>query len=400
MIVTLYLKVHQPFRIKHYSFFSIGKDHRYFNGKEGKLNNKAIFQKVAAKSYIPTNAILLQLLNSFADFKLNLSLSGIFLDQAELYAPEALVSFQKLVQTGKVELLGETYYHSLSFLSTPEEFRLQIMLQEAKIQSLFKVKPRVFSNTEAAYHNEIAPIIKKLGYKGIVTEGADKILEWRSPNFLYHAWDDPDVLLFLKNYRLSDDIAFRFSEKQWSEHPLTAEKFASWVNKHENNADIINLCMDYETFGEHQWEASGIFNFLSALPEYLLKNNQNIFATLSEAAKKLTPVAPLNVPEYITWADTERDLSAWLENDLQKTAFQKIYALKNSVLASKNTALAEDWRRLQTSDHFYYMCTKWFADGDVHKYFNPYESPYEAFINYMNAVKDLEYRLKGIGNRD
>lgn len=394
MIITLYLKVHQPFRVKQYSFFSIGNDHNYFNGAEGKLNNKHIFQKVAAKSYIPANAILLRLLNSFKNFKLNLSLSGIFLDQAELYAPDVFDSFKKLVQTGKVEILGETYYHSLSFLHTPEEFRAQITLQEAKLKDVFNIKPRIFSNTEAAYQNEIAGMVEKLGYKGIVTEGADKILEWRSPNFLYHALNNPNVLLFLKNYRLSDDIAFRFSEKQWSEHPLTAEKFALWINQNEDNAEVINLCMDYETFGEHQWEDSGIFNFLNVMPEYILKNKRNIFATLSDTAKILKPIAALDVPEYITWADTQRDLSAWLDNNLQKTAFQKIYALRDRVLASKNTALVEDWRRLQTSDHFYYMCTKWFEDGDVHKYFNPYESPYEAFINYSNAVKDLELRIK------
>lgn len=394
MFLTFYLKVHQPFRVKQYPFFSIGRDHNYFNGQEGKYNNRAIFEKIAKKSYLPTNRILLHLLNSFEHFKLNLSLSGVFLDQAELFCPEVVESFKKLVKTGKVEMLGETYYHSLSFVKMPGEFYHQVSLQEARLKEMFGVKPRVFSNTEAAYSNGIASMVKSLGYEGIVTEGADKVLGWRSPNFLYTAHSEPNLLLFLKNYRLSDDIAFRFSEKSWKEYPLTAEKFARWINGHGGEGEIINLFMDYETFGEHQWEDTGIFHFLEAMPHYLLKDGNHTFLTMCEAGEKIKPVASLDVPHIITWADTERDLSAWLDNEMQKTALEKIYALRDAVIISKNRAIKEDWRRLQTSDHFYYMCTKWFADGDVHKYFNPYESPYEAFINYMNAVRDLELRIK------
>jgi len=393
MLVTLYLKVHQPFRVKHYPFFSIGKDHRYFNGENGKLNNRALFEKVAKKSYLPTNKILLNLLHSFKLFKLNVSLSGVFLDQAELFYPEVLDSFKALVQTGKVELLGETYYHSLSFLGFPQEFAYQVKLQEERLREIFRVKPHIFSNTEAAYNNDVAKMISTLGYKGILTEGADKVLEWRSPNFLYQASSAPNVRLFLKNYRLSDDISFRFSEKSWNEYPLSADKFALWIDESEATGEVINLCMDYETFGEHQWEETGIFNFLKAMPEYVLKNGINRFATLSEVGARLKPRATLDVPEVITWADTERDLSAWLDNEMQKAAFTKVYSFSESIAKSKKSSLGEDWRRLQTSDHFYYMCTKWFADGDVHKYFNPYESPYEAFINYMNVLKDLELRL-------
>lgn len=393
MLITLYLKVHQPFRVKHYPFFSIGKDHNYFNGSVGKLDNRAIFEKVAKKSYLPTNKILLHLLQSFPHFKLNLSLSGVFLDQAQLFYPEVLESFRTLVKTGKVEILGETYYHSLASLGFGKEFASQVKLQEEKLRAIFDIKPRIFSNTEALYSNEIAKMVGAMGYKGILTEGADKVLEWRSPNFLYRATGELSLTLFLKNYRLSDDISFRFSEPSWQEYPLTADKFASWINESEGRGEVINLCMDYETFGEHQWEDTGIFNFLKAMPEYILKNEKNKFVTLSEVGKRSKPAASLDVPYAITWADTERDLSAWLDNDIQKSAFQKVYALEGAMQKSRNKALIEDWRRLQTSDHFYYMCTKWFADGDVHKYFNPYESPYEAFINYMNVLKDVEYRL-------
>ncbi len=395
--VCFYFQVHQPRRMKKYRIFDIGRDHEYFNDEsESKLNNKKIIDKVAGKCYLPTNKLLLGLLKNNPRFKISYSLSGIFLEQLEQYNPEVLHSFQDLVKTGQVEILGETYYHSLSFLYSKPEFDKQVKMHRAKVKELFGVTPKVFRNTELIYNNEVAKEAEKMGYIGILAEGADHILGWRSPNFLYKPKDTKKIKLLLKNYRLSDDIAFRFSSRAWSEYPLTAPKFAQWVSAVNGNGDIVNLFMDYETFGEHQWEDTGIFEFMKHLPNEILKHPDNSFVTPSEAVQKFPEVAELDIPRYVSWADTERDLSAWLSNSIQKDAISKLYDLEHDILNSKDHKLIEDWRRLQTSDHFYYMCTKWFADGDVHKYFNPYESPYEAFITCMNILNDLQWRLKQV----
>lgn len=391
--ICFYFQVHQPRRIKRYRIFDIGSDHNYFNDSAiHDLNNRRVLAKVVEKCYLPTNAALLELLRKYPQFKVSFSISGILLDQLEENFPEVLNSFQELAGTGRVEFLGETYYHSLSFLYSQREFREQVALHKKRIGKLFSQTPQVFRNTELIYNNDLALFADGMGYKGIVAEGADHILGWRSPNFVYRPRGSQKIKLLLKNYRLSDDVAFRFSRTDWKEHPLTAPKFADWLSAVNGNGNVVNIFMDYETFGEHQWADTGIFDFLRALPEEILKHPDNDFVTPSEAVTRYSPVAEIDFPHFVSWADTERDLSAWLSNPMQEEAARKLFNLESAILATKDKALIEDWRRLQTSDHYYYMCTKWFSDGDVHKYFNPYESPYEAFIAFMNVVQDLELR--------
>ncbi|MDP3735204.1 MAG: glycoside hydrolase family 57 protein [bacterium] len=398
--VCFYFQVHQPMRIRRFRVFDVGNDHGYFDeGSGARTDNRAVLEKVARKSYLPTNRLLLALLERHPEFRVSFSLSGVLLEQLERYEPDVLASFQALVKTGRVELLAETYYHSLSFLFSREEFERQVRLHERLIKRLFGVRPRVFRNTELIYHNDIGRVVSAMGYSGILAEGADHILGWRSPCFLYRPKGVSRTALLLKNYRLSDDIAFRFGERSWKEYPLTAGKFADWVESHNGGGNLINLFMDYETFGEHQWEDTGIFAFLEHLPRELLRRRDTDFVTPSEAIRRYRPVAELDVPHYVSWADIERDLSAWRGNALQEQALRELYSLERDALASRDPVLIEDWRRLQTSDHFYYMCTKWFADGDVHKYFNPYESPYDAFISYMNVLADLRLRLGGVSGR-
>lgn len=393
--ICFYFQVHQPHRVKRYRFFDISKDHKYFNDdSDSKLNNKKILHKVAQKCYIPTNKLLLKLLKRHPAFKISFSISGTALEQFEEYAPDVLESFQKLVKTGRAEILSETYYHSLSFLYSKKEFREQVKLHKAKVKKLFDVEPKVFRNTELIFRNDVAHEVEKMGYKGIIAEGADHILDWRSPNFVYQPRGCKKIKLLVKNYKLSDDIAFRFSNRGWKEWPLTAPKFTKWVNQINGNGEVVNLFMDYETFGEHQWEDTGIFSFLEALPVEVLKHKDNDFVTPSEAVERYPVRGELDYKDFVSWADTERDLSAWLSNPIQHDAMKVVYDLEEHVLLTKDKKLIQDWRKLQTSDHFYYMCTKWFEDGDVHKYFNPYESPYEAFIAYMNAIQDLRIRVE------
>lgn len=392
--VCFYFQVHQPRRVKKYRFFDIGRDREYFGEQgENNLNNKRIIDKVADKCYMPANAVILELLEKYPKFRVSFSFSGVFLDQLEEYSPATLASFQKILKTGRAEVLSETYYHSLSFLYSKEEFIRQVRMHRAKILKLFGKEPKVFRNTELIYNNDLAKTVEKMGYKGILAEGADHILGWRSPNFVYRPAGAKKISLLLKNYKLSDDIAFRFSSKQWEEYPLKAEKYAQWISAHNGSGQVINLFMDYETFGEHQWADTGIFDFLKALPGEVLKHPDNDFVTPSEAIKKYKTVGELDVPSFVSWADVERDLSAWMSNPIQHDSLKKLYELETGVLSTRDKRLIEDWRRLQTSDHFYYMCTKWFADGDVHKYFNPYESPYDAFISFMNVLNDLKLRI-------
>ncbi len=393
--ICLYFQVHQPRRVKKYRIFDVGNDHQYFNDEsESERNNKKVLAKVAQKSYLPANELFLKLLKKYKKLKLAFSFTGVLLEQLEEDFPNVLDAFKKLVETGRVEILSETFYHSLAFFFDKIEFESQVELHKEKIKKVFGVKPCVFRNTELAYSNELALWAEKKGYKAILAEGWDKFLGWRSPNFVYKPKGAKKIRLLLKNYRLSDDIAFRFSEKSWSSWPLTSEKFASWINAINGNGQIVNLFMDYETFGEHQWEDKGIFQFLEKLPGEILKHPDNDFVTPSEAVGKYPPMDEIDVPGVVTWADMERDLSAWVGNSIQSSALDFIYKLKDKVLQTGDLGIIEDWRRLQTSDHFYYMCTKWFSDGDVHKYFNPYESPYEAFISYMNAAQDLKLRVE------
>ncbi len=391
--IVLYLHVHQPFRIKHYTVFDPGVDHAYFEADyDNRTNNERIAHKVAEKSYIPTNKVLLELLHKYPDFKLSLSITGTVLEQLEQYSPATLASFQQLVATGRVEIVAETYHHSLAFFYSLAEFEAQVDMHRQKVQELFGVTPQVFRNTELSYNNDLAYWADRAGYKGILAEGWDPVLGWRSPNFVYRPTYTNNIRLLMKNYKLSDDIAFRFGDRNWSEWPLTADKFAHWLGE-SGDATNFNLFMDYETFGEHQWSDSGIFEFLKHLPEKWLQVPGQTFMTVSEVIDAFDPVDSVDTPETTTWADTERDLSAWLGNPMQHQAIAALYELQRHIMKSGDLQLIEDWRKLQTSDHFYYMCTKWFSDGDIHAYFSPYETPYEAFINFMNTYHDLKYRL-------
>lgn len=390
--VCFYFQVHQPYRVKRYRVFDIGTDAEYFNDRsETDLNNRRILEKVAAKSYIPATKLLIDLLARHPEMKVSFSFSGIALEQLERYAPEAIELFKRLVDTGRVEILGETYYHSLAFFYSPTEFEQQVAKHRDIIRRIFGVRPRVFRNTELSYRNDLAHWADRHGYLGILAEGWDPILGWRSPNYVYRPSGALHTKLLLKNYRLSDDVAFRFSSRDWAEWPLTAEKYGSWLGSAEG--DTVNLFMDYETFGEHQWEETGIFSFLDQLPREVAKNGGIDFKTPSEVVQTYEAKDEVDIPHIVTWADTDRDLTAWVGNPMQKAAIESIYGLESSVIQANDGRLLEDWRKLQTSDHFYYMCTKWFADGDVHAYFSPYESPYDAYIAYMNALSDLRLRV-------
>ncbi len=386
--ICFYFQVHQPHRLKNYDCFKIGSDHHY----EDEAKNIEILNRVARKCYLPANHTMLQLIDKHqGDFKIAYSLSGTVIEQMEKYRPDVLKSFQALAETGCVEFLSETYYHSLSYLYSKEEFIRQIDKHKAKIKEHFHQVPTVFRNTELIYNNEIAEFISELGYKGIICEGLDHVLGHRTPNFLHHPPHGSGIKCLLKNYKLSDDIAFRFSNRDWSEWPLTAPRFANWVHGVAGNGDTVNLFMDYETFGEHQWPETGIFDFLAHLPQELMKHTDFDFKTPSEVIKSYEAKGVYDVLHLSSWADVERDLSAWLGNSLQHDAMERIYKLESTIKATKDENLIHQWASLTTSDHFYYMCTKYWNDGDVHKYFSHYNTPYDAYINYMNVVTDLEH---------
>jgi alpha-amylase len=395
--ICLYFQVHQPFRYRRYRFFDIGNDHYYYDD----YANETILQKVAQQCYLPANKILLEAIKKHkGKFKLAFSLSGIAIEQFELYAPEVINSFKELAQTGCVEFLSETYSHSLVSLKSKELFSEQIKKHDDLIEKHFGKRPAIFRNTELIYSDEIGNTISEMGFNGMLTEGAKHILGWKSPNFVYTNVINPRLKVLMRNFKLSDDISFRFSNRTWSEWPLTTEKFASWILNADQNEDVYNIFMDYETFGEHQKSSTGIMSFLQELPNAILKTKSLQFGTPSEIIEKIQPVSPVHVLHPISWADEERDLSAWLGNDLQEEAFNKLYSLQARVEKCNDTEILRDWQYLQISDHFYYMCTKFFSDGEVHKYFNPYESPYEAFMNYMNVLSDFSLRLDSIVPED
>ena len=393
--VVLYLHAHQPLRVKPYSVFQAGADHQYFNDETPHVdtNNKFIIDKVAEKSYLPTNKVLKDLLLKHPEFKLSLSITGTLIDQLEMWRPDVLKSFQEVVATGKVEIVAETYHHSLAFFYSRAEFVKQVAMHANKIREVFGVTPTSFRNTELSYNNDLAYWADEAGYKAIITDGWDPVLGWRSPNHVYRPSYTNNIKLLMKNYKLSDDVAFRFSDQNWSEWPLTSEKFTHWASEADHGGDVINLFMDYETFGEHQWADTGVFDFLRAFPEHWLSIPGYNFKTISEAADAYESKDYVDVPNTITWADTERDLTAWLGNDMQVDAITSLYALEQPLIEMNDWDLIEDWRRLQTSDHVYYMCTKWFNDGDVHAYFSPYDSPYKAFLYFMNSFRDLKLRM-------
>jgi alpha-amylase len=386
----MYFQVHQPHRLRQYRFFDIGKDSHYYD----EFANKTILRRVSDSCYLPANQVIYDLIKeSKGAFKITFSLSGSVIDQFERYAPEVIDSFKKLSETNCVEFLSETYNHSLASLVSPAEFKAQVMKHSKKIESLFGKKPVVFRNTELIYSDEIGAMVADMKYKAMLTEGAKHILGWKSPNYVYTNAINPQLKLLLRNFNLSDDIAFRFSERSWSNWPLTADKYVTWIANTLQKDEVINIFMDYETIGEHQKASTGIFQFIKFFPKALLSQTDIKFCTPSEICKKHQPVAPLNVPFPVSWADEERDTTAWLGNELQNEAFTKLYSVEKQVLRSKDADLIDDFRKLQESDHFYYMCTKFFSDGIVHGYFNPYESPYEAFINYMNILSDFLLRV-------
>ena len=388
--VCLFFQVHQPFRHRRYRFFDIGNDHYYYDD----YANETIMRRVAENSYLPTNKLLLQLADKLeGKFKVSFSITGLALEQFELYAPEVIESFQKLAKTGCVEFLSETYSHSLSALKDKEIFEQQVKLHDERIFGLFGHRPRVFRNTEMIYSDEIGAQIAEMGYKVMLTEGAKHILGWKSPNFLYVNAINPRLKILMRNFKLSDDISFRFSNKNWSEYPLTADKFVNWLERLNKKEEVVNLFLSYESFGERQTKSSGIFDFLEKLPEKIIESPHLKFATPSEVAEELQPVSAVNVPHPISWADEERDLTAWLGNEMQKEAFEKLYNLRKQMEKCSDRELKKDWNYLQVSDHFYYMSTKYYSGGEDHSGFNPFDSPYEAFINYMNVLSDFKIRL-------
>jgi alpha-amylase len=392
--VCFYFQVHQPYRLRRYSVFDTGIN--YFDD----ARNAEVCQKVARKAYLPANQLLLELINKHAGkVRIAFSLTGTAIEQFEQHSPEVIESFRELARTGCVEFLAETYYHSLSFLYSRREFTEQVRMQQAAVEGLFNYKAAVFRNTELIYNNDVAHYVESMGFRGIITEGVDRILGYRSPSYLYKPPNAPRIVVLLKNYRLSDDIAFRFSNRGWNEYPLTAEKFARWVDQVNGNGYTVNLFMDYETLGEHQWAQSGIFEFLAELPDVILANPDNDFMTPSDLLQAYPVSGEYDVPHMISWADSERDLSAWLGNAMQSNALHELYRMEADVRNCGDPKILEDWRKLQTSDHLYYMCTKYMADGAVHEHFNPYESPYDSYINFMNVLDNLRTRATGRSGR-
>jgi len=389
--ICFYFQVHQPFRLKRYRFFDLGHDHYYYDD----YSNESIMRKVADKCYLPANKVILDLINRHkGKFKVSFSLSGLAINQFRLYAPDVLESFRELANTGMVEFLAETNSHSLASLRNRAEFERQVNKHKEMLKEFLGVEATSFRNTELIYSDTIGSWVADMGYKSMLTEGAKHVLGWKSPNYLYCNSINPRLKILLRNFVLSDDIAFRFSNRNWNAWPLTADKYASWLSKLAGRRELINVFLDYETFGEHNWKDTGIFDFLNYLPAAILKKTPLKFMTPSEVADTLQPVSAISIPSPISWADEERDITAWLGNELQVAALDKLYSLADKVEKSGDPLLRKDWDYLQSSDHFYYMATKFFSDGAVHAYFNPYESPYDAFMNYMNILSDFEIRLK------
>ncbi|MFV0268812.1 MAG: glycoside hydrolase family 57 protein [Draconibacterium sp.] len=391
--VCLFFQVHQPFRHRRYRFFDIGNDHYYYDD----YSNDTIMRKIADKCYLPANKLILDLIDRMeGKFKVAFSITGTALEQFELYAPEVIDSFKKLAKTGCVEFLSETYSHSLSSLKNPDIFKEQIRLHDERIFGLFGQKPRIFRNTEMIYSDEIGAEIAGMGFLGMLTEGAKQVLGWKSPDFLYVNAINPRLKVLMRNFKLSDDIAFRFSNGNWSEHPLTADKFIGWLERLEEKEEVVNLFLSYESFGERQAAESGIFNFLESFVTKVSENPHLQFATPTQVVEQLQPVSAVHVPEAISWADEERDLTAWLGNNVQKEAFNKLYELGKRMQRCTDDDLIKDWNYLQESDHFYYMSTKHSSDGRVNRSENPFDSPYGAFINYMNILSDFKIRLNAV----
>lgn len=388
--ICFYFQIHQPFRLKRYRFFDIGNDHYYYDD----FANDDIITRIAHRSYIPAAESLLRMIEqSNGRFRCAISITGVALEQCEQYVPEFVDLLKKLADTGKVEFLAETYAHSLSSLIDADEFINQVEVHDEKIYELFGQKPKVLRNTELIYCDEMAPVIASMGYKGVITEGAKHILGWKSPNYVYSAASAPKLKLLLKNSKLSDDISFRFSNTEWDAYPLTADKYIDWIANTPPEEQIVNLFMNLETFGELQTRETGIFQFLEALPRFAAERGID-FMTPTEAVTKLKAVGELSILHPISWADEARDTSAWLGNKLQNEAFNKLYSVAERVRLCEDRRLKQDWYYLQASDHLFYMSTKRKADGAVHSHFSPYETPFQAFTNYMNVLADFIVRVE------
>jgi hypothetical protein len=391
--ICIYFQIHHPERLRKYQFFDIGKKHNYFDN----YANRSELEDLAENCYLPANALLLDLIKKYeGKFKVAFSISGSAIDQLEMHTPEVIRSFQELAQTGQVEFLAETYSHSLASLSEDtDEFELQVKRHSTAIKELFGKKPVTFRNTSLIYSDKIGKRVADLGFKTMLTDGAKHVLGWKSPNFVYKNALDENLNLLLKNSKLSDDIAIRFSDKNWSEYPLTSEKYVDWVSHSLQDTEVLNLFMNYEVIGHYNRAESGIFDFLRYFIQQIAENPNYQFLLPKEVTKKHTAKDILPVPYPISWTDEERDITSWLGNELQKEAFTELFKIQPLVKKKKNAELNEDYSRLQASEHFYFMRTKLFSGADYHKYILPYESPYEAFINYMNVLSDFIERVKG-----
>ena len=391
--ICIYFQIHHPERLRKYQFFDIGKKHNYFDN----YANRSELEDLAENCYLPANALLLDLIKKYeGKFKVAFSISGSAIDQLEMHTPEVIRSFQELAQTGQVEFLAETYSHSLASLSEDtDEFELQVKRHSAAIKELFGKKPVTFRNTSLIYSDKIGKRVADLGFKTMLTDGAKHVLGWKSPNFVYKNALDENLNLLLKNSKLSDDIAIRFSDRNWSEYPLTSEKYVDWVSHSLQDTEVLNLFMNYEVIGHYNRAESGIFDFLRYFIQQIAENPNYQFLLPKEVTKKHTAKDILPVPYPISWTDEERDITSWLGNELQKEAFTELFKIQPLVKNKKNAELNEDYSRLQASEHFYFMRTKLFSGADYHKYILPYESPYEAFINYMNVLSDFIDRVKG-----
>ena len=391
--ICIYFQIHHPERLRKYQFFEIGKKHNYFDN----YANRSELEDLAENCYLPANALLLDLIKKYeGKFKVAFSISGSAIDQLEMHTPEVIRSFQELAQTGQVEFLAETYSHSLASLSEDtDEFELQVKRHSAAIKELFGKKPVTFRNTSLIYSDKIGKRVADLGFKTMLTDGAKHVLGWKSPNFIYKNALDENLNLLLKNSKLSDDIAIRFSDRNWSEYPLTSEKYVDWVSHSLQDTEVLNLFMNYEVIGHYNRAESGIFDFLRYFIQQIAENPNYQFLLPKEVTKKHTAKDILPVPYPISWTDEERDITSWLGNELQKEAFTELFKIQPLVKKKKNAELNEDYSRLQASEHFYFMRTKLFSGADYHKYILPYESPYEAFINYMNVLSDFIERVKG-----
>jgi len=391
--ICIYFQIHHPERLRKYQFFDIGKKHNYFDN----YANRSELEDLAENCYLPANALLLDLIKKYeGKFKIAFSISGSAIDQLEMHTPEVIRSFQELAQTGQVEFLAETYSHSLASLSEDtDEFELQVKRHSAAIKELFGKKPVTFRNTSLIYSDKIGKRVADLGFKTMLTDGAKHVLGWKSPNFVYKNALDENLNLLLKNSKLSDDIAIRFSDRNWSEYPLTSEKYVDWVSHSLQDTEVLNLFMNYEVIGHYNRAESGIFDFLRYFIQQIAENPNYQFLLPKEVTKKHTAKDILPVPYPISWTDEERDITSWLGNELQKEAFTELFKIQPLVKKKKNAEINEDYSRLQASEHFYFMRTKLFSGADYHKYILPYESPYEAFINYMNVLSDFIERVKG-----